>query len=76
VVFRYRPSPDDPDRSDRLNEAIRLRLMAAGRAVVGRTEVAGRVHLKLTLLNPTATEADLAQLVAVIARAGADLDRP
>jgi L-2,4-diaminobutyrate decarboxylase len=33
-------------------------------AVVGRTEVAGRAHLKLTLMNPTATEADVAALVA------------
>jgi L-2,4-diaminobutyrate decarboxylase len=76
VVFRYRPSPDDPDRSDRVNEAIRLRLLATGQAVVGRTEVAGRAQLKLTLVNPTATEADVAALVALVARAGADLDQP
>jgi L-2,4-diaminobutyrate decarboxylase len=76
VVFRYRPWPDDPGRSDRVNEAIRLRLLAGGQAVLGRTEVAGRAHLKLTLVNPTATEADLARLVALVARAGRDLDRP
>jgi L-2,4-diaminobutyrate decarboxylase len=76
VVFRYRPSPDDPARSDRVNEAVRLRLLATGQAVVGRTEVAGRTHLKLTLMNPTATEADVAALVALVARAGAALDRP
>ena len=76
VVFRYRPSPDDPARSDRVNEAVRLRLLATGQAVVGRTEVAGRTHLKLTLMNPTATEAELAALVALVARAGAALDRP
>ena len=74
VVFRYRPSPDHPQRSDRLNEAIRLHLLATGQAVVGRTEVGGRVHLKLTLLNPTATEADVAGLVALVARAGAGLE--
>jgi L-2,4-diaminobutyrate decarboxylase len=76
VVFRYAPDPDDPRRADRVNEAIRLHLLAGGRAVVGRTEVDGRVHLKLTVLNPTATEADLAGLVALVARAGADLDQP
>jgi L-2,4-diaminobutyrate decarboxylase len=76
VVFRYLPSPDLPERSDRLNDAIRLHLLATGQAVVGRTEVAGRVHLKLTLLNPTATEADVAGLVALVARAGAGIDRP
>src|SRR5215207_3314447 len=74
VVFRYAPVPDDPRRSDRVNEAIRLRLLAAGQAVVGRTEVAGRVHLKLTLLDPTTSEADLAALVALVAATGAAVD--
>ena len=74
VVFRYTPAPDDPRRSDRVNEAIRLRLLAAGQAVVGRTEVAGRVHLKLTLLDPTTSEADLAALVALVAATGAAVD--
>jgi L-2,4-diaminobutyrate decarboxylase len=76
VVFRCVPDPDDPGRSDRVNEAVRLRLLAAGQAVVGRTEVAGRTHLKLTLLNPVATEAEVAALVALVARAGAAADRP
>ena len=75
VVFRYVPSPDDPEHSDRVNEAVRLRLLATGQAVVGRTEVAGRTHLKLTLLNPVTTEAEVAALVALVARAGAALDR-
>ena len=34
-----------PGRSDRVNEATWLHLLAAGQAVVGRTEVAGRTHL-------------------------------
>jgi L-2,4-diaminobutyrate decarboxylase len=75
VVFRYLPSPDTPDRSDRVNEAIRLQLLAGGRAVIGRTEVGGRVHLKLTLLNPTTTDADVAALLALVATAGAGIDR-
>jgi L-2,4-diaminobutyrate decarboxylase len=76
VVFRYLPDPDDPARSDRVNEAIRLHLLSTGQAVIGRTEVASRTHLKLTLVNPTATEADVAALVALVARAGAGLDQP
>jgi L-2,4-diaminobutyrate decarboxylase len=76
VAFRYIPSPDDPARSDRLNEAIRLRLLATGQAVVGRTEVDGRVHLKLTLLDPTTTEAEVTALVALVAATGAGLDQP
>jgi len=75
VVFRYLPVPDDPDRSDRLNAAIRTRLLAEGAAVVGRTRLDGRVHLKLTLLNPLAGRDDLAELISLIVRAGADLDK-
>jgi L-2,4-diaminobutyrate decarboxylase len=76
VVFRYRPSPDTPDHSDQVNEAIRLHLLATGQAVVGRTALGGRVHLKLTLLNPTTTDADVAALVALVAEAGAAIDQP
>ncbi|HVS45018.1 MAG TPA: pyridoxal-dependent decarboxylase [Candidatus Dormibacteraeota bacterium] len=75
LVLRYVPQTDTPQNSDRLNAAIRDRLLAAGSAVVGRTLVAGRVHLKLTLLNPTATESDVAELVDLIARTGGELDR-
>jgi L-2,4-diaminobutyrate decarboxylase len=75
VVFRYAPARDHPDRSDRLNAAIRTRLLAAGAAVVGRTRLAGRVYLKLTLLNPLASRDDLADLVARVVQAGADLDK-
>jgi L-2,4-diaminobutyrate decarboxylase len=75
VVFRYLPARDDPDRSDRLNAAIRTRLLATGAAVVGRTRLGGRVHLKLTLLNPLAGHDDLAGLIGQVVRAGADLDK-
>jgi L-2,4-diaminobutyrate decarboxylase len=74
VVFRYVPRPDDPARSDLINAAIRTRLLTTGTAVVGRTLVDDRVHLKLTLLNPAATATHLAQLVQLIAAAGDDLD--
>jgi L-2,4-diaminobutyrate decarboxylase len=74
VVFRYLPARDDPHRSDRVNAAIRTRLLAAGAAVVGRTSFVGRVHLKLTLLNPLAGRDDLAELLAMVVRAGNDID--
>lgn len=74
VVFRYLPVRDQPERSDRINAAIRTRLLAGGAALVGRTLHGGRVHLKLTLLNPLATGDDLASLVALVVRTGADLD--
>ncbi|MDB5068336.1 MAG: Pyridoxal-dependent decarboxylase [Chloroflexi bacterium] len=74
LVFRYVPQPDRPQRSDRLNAAIRDRLLAEGRAVLGRTTLAGRTHLKLTLLNPAAGEGDIVELVDLVARTGAELE--
>jgi L-2,4-diaminobutyrate decarboxylase len=66
VVFRYRPST----AADRVNAALRRRLLAAGTAVVGRTEVDGAVYLKLTLLNPYASRADVDALLAAVVDAG------
>jgi L-2,4-diaminobutyrate decarboxylase len=74
LVFRYVPRTGGPQRSDRLNAAIRERLLAEGRAVLGRTAVAGRTHLKLTLLNPAAGDAEIAALVDLVARTGAELE--
>jgi L-2,4-diaminobutyrate decarboxylase len=68
VVFRYAARADP----DQVNAALRRRLLAAGRAVVGRAEV-GRdraVHLKLTLLNPHASVADVAALLDEVVAAG------
>ncbi|MEV0581900.1 aspartate aminotransferase family protein [Nonomuraea sp. NPDC050310] len=62
VVFRYR-APD----GDLVNAGLRRRLLAEGRAVVGRTELDGRVCLKLTVLNP---EADVAAVLAAVIDAG------
>jgi L-2,4-diaminobutyrate decarboxylase len=74
LVLRYVPDPDSPAVSDRVNAAIRSRLLAEGAAVVGRTTTAGRTHLKLTLLNPAATEDDVRGLVDLVARTGARLE--
>jgi L-2,4-diaminobutyrate decarboxylase len=74
LVLRYVPAPDSPEASDRINASIRSRLLAEGTAVVGRTTAAGRVHLKLTLLNPAAAETDVRELVAVVAGTGARLE--
>lgn len=63
VVFRHRGG-------DGLNAALRRRLLREGRAVVGRTELDGAVHLKLTLLNPDATPADVDALLDLVLEAG------
>jgi L-2,4-diaminobutyrate decarboxylase len=68
-VFRYVPAGQGA-ASDRINAALRRRLLTEGAAVVGRTEVGGSVRLKLTLLNPYATPADVDALIAIVVEAG------
>jgi L-2,4-diaminobutyrate decarboxylase len=72
VVFRYRAGDRASALSDTVNGALRRRLLRGGTALIGRTTVPGRgVHLKLTLLNPTATPADLDTLLDAVLAAGA-----
>ncbi|MEH1015720.1 pyridoxal-dependent decarboxylase [Micromonospora sp. CPCC 206060] len=74
VVFRHRgPAGVTPADRDRVNAVLRRRLLHTGAAVVGRTRVADAVWLKLTLLNPHATETDLAALLDLVASAGDDV---
>ncbi|GJF28060.1 aspartate aminotransferase family protein [Kitasatospora sp. NE20-6] len=74
VVFRYRPAAADPAAADRVNAVLRRDLLAAGTAVVGRTELPGtgpgRVRLKLTLLNPHTTPDEVGRLLGAVVAAG------
>jgi L-2,4-diaminobutyrate decarboxylase len=73
-LFRYLPEGADPARTDRVNAALRRRLLREGRAVVGRTELPGdgpgRVRLKLTLLNPHTTVAEVERTLHAVVEAG------
>lgn len=74
-LFRYVPEgPADGARTDRVNASLRRRLLREGGAVVGRTELPGdgpgRVRLKLTLLNPHTTVAEVERLLHAVVAAG------
>ncbi len=83
VLFRVLPADPaqraDPAAVDRLNARLRRRLLAEGRAVLGRTELpgqgAGSVRLKLTLLNPHTTEAELERLLDLVVETGRAVER-
>ncbi|MGK5532700.1 pyridoxal phosphate-dependent decarboxylase family protein [Streptomyces sp. URMC 129] len=78
LLFRYLPEDpglaDRPGEIDALNARLRRTLLREGRAVVGRTELPGdgpgRVRLKLTLLNPHTTPADVQRLLETVVAAG------
>ncbi len=60
VAFRHRHAD---------NVRLHRELFASGQAVIGRTRVRGEVALKLTLLNPRTTPADVDALLDLIAAA-------
>jgi L-2,4-diaminobutyrate decarboxylase len=67
VVFRWNgPS------ADAVNVAVQRNLLASGRAVIGRTRIGGAEALKLTLMNPATTPADVEALVALVAAEAAE----
>ncbi|MFD9127171.1 pyridoxal phosphate-dependent decarboxylase family protein [Kitasatospora sp. NPDC059571] len=78
VLLRYRPADPDPAAADLVNAELRRQLLRTGTAVVGRTEIPGdgpgRVRLKLTLLNPHTTPADVDRLLAEIVRHGREVE--
>ncbi|MNR59880.1 hypothetical protein D3C85_1812330 [compost metagenome] len=55
---------------DAANVYIRKAIFRSGEAVIAGTRVAGRQYLKLTLLNPDTTLADLSAVAGLIRRHG------
>lgn len=74
VVFGYAGA--DGSAADTINARLRRALLVGGRAVVGRTEHQGRVLLKLTLLNPAATPADVDAVLDLVVAAGRAEEAP
>lgn len=68
LVFRYVPhEPVGPQLCDEANLHARRELAASGEALVGGTVADGRHQLKLTLLNPNTSLADLGEVLDRIA---------
>lgn len=73
VVFRFHPAGLEDSRADELQPLIRRILFQSGRAMVARTTIEGTAHLKLTLLNPEATLADIAAVLDLVRATGRGL---
>lgn len=73
VLFRWQPRHVDDATADRLVPLVRRVLFESGRAIVAKTVVAGRPCLKLTLLNPESTLADVAGVLDLIRASSAAL---
>ena len=75
IIFRYHPVGAATDDLGALNEQIRAELYQRGNGMVAATKVDGSTWLKLTLLNPRATVADITAILEGISGIGDDLVR-
>lgn len=66
VLFRYQPDGLDDQRADALVPQVRRVLFDSGRALVAKTVIDSRPCLKLTLLNPDATLADIRGVLELV----------
>jgi glutamate/tyrosine decarboxylase-like PLP-dependent enzyme len=73
LVFRYRPAGLTLAQVDRLTPLIRAALYSRGAAMVAATRLDGHAWLKLTLLNPMATAADILGIVDEVVAIGDEL---
>lgn len=73
VLFRVNLKQCDDNQLDHLNQRTADNLLASGLANVGVTTYQQRTCLKLTLLNPSVTRADIVQLLALVEQQAYDL---
>jgi L-2,4-diaminobutyrate decarboxylase len=75
VCFRYRPAqgPLAAAELDALQAEIRQRLLAAGDFYLVQTQLPAGLHLRVTLINPFTSEADLLALLAAVRAAGREV---
>lgn len=73
VLFRVRPAGADDATADALVAQVRRVLFESGRALVAKTVIDGRPCLKLTLLNPSTSVADIRRVLDLVKDAAAAL---
>jgi L-2,4-diaminobutyrate decarboxylase len=69
LMLRYRPVDMMPDEQtgqklDAVNLAVQQRLLLEGQSILARTKFRGRVFLKITLLNPRTSLADIESILS------------
>ena len=70
VLFRFAPATADSATADELVPMIRRVLFRSGRAAIARTTIDGTPWLKLTLLNPDTTVADITAVLDLVRATG------
>jgi L-2,4-diaminobutyrate decarboxylase len=73
LLFRYDPGHLPADAVDALNRRIRRDLFDSGVAVIAGTTLQGRHWLKFTILNPDTTDAEITEVLELVAGCGQEL---
>ncbi|MFC0524427.1 pyridoxal phosphate-dependent decarboxylase family protein [Pontibacillus salicampi] len=63
VVFRLYQENWSEEQTESINLAVRNELLNSGKAIIARTRINGKVHLKVTILNPTITTKDIEEVI-------------
>lgn len=67
LVFRFRPDGEfDQKQLNKLHSDVRRELIRAGQYYIVQTEIDGVVWLRVTVMNPLTTEADLVGLMQTL----------
>lgn len=75
VLFRWQPQGVDPDTAAAMVSGIRDTMQRNGKAMIAKTVLAGLPCLKLTLLNPATTLADVRAVLEDVADVAESLHR-
>ncbi|HOO98124.1 MAG TPA: aminotransferase class I/II-fold pyridoxal phosphate-dependent enzyme [Bacteroidales bacterium] len=73
VCFRYNPGGITNEELNRLNAAIRDKIIKDGIFYIVRTELEDKLWLRVTVINPLTTEEDLSMLLDTIETAAAGI---
>lgn len=75
IVFRYLPVSLGEGETDAINRSIKNKLLLSGEAIIGQTDIQGRLFLKFTLLNPMITLSNILELLDRITKLGKQLEQ-
>jgi L-2,4-diaminobutyrate decarboxylase len=70
VCFRFAPDGFDDNELNRINTAIRNRIVKEGSFYIVQAELEGKIWLRLTIINPVTSEEDLKNLLARVTLTG------
>jgi L-2,4-diaminobutyrate decarboxylase len=74
ICFRYSHGTNDEQTLNRLNAEIRDTIVKEGSFYIVRTELEGKIWLRLTIINPVTTEKELKNLITRIKEIAGHVD--